>query len=365
METYYQERNNICLLSKEEKNILSESLAETFDQTYSWFEALQEIFIEEGKKIKIGVLKNSEPGSCSLVAPLYTEIIGATPIRFDYIRSLSNYYTAFYEPGSASCNDIESVVHEFLKTLVLNNKKAIRFDFNPMDPDSRMFTSMVKGFEAAGFYVETYFRFGNWYLSVNGRNFDTYYNSVPSRIRSTIKRKERKLEKSVKVKKIIYTKKDDVNKAIADYERVYEKSWKQTEPHMSFIKRIVLKYSEKGFLRLGLVYVDGEPAAGQIWFVYNGTASIFKLAYDPKFSNYSVGSILTKELMRHVIDVDRVNIVDYLCGDDDYKKDWMSERRERWGIRAYKKTNIFNWPSILKLKIKKYYHHARNNHRGL
>jgi len=29
-----------------------------------------------------------------------------------------------------------------------------------------------------------------------------------------------------------------------------------------------------------------------------------------------------------------VTEVDYLSGDDGYKKDWMSQRRERWGILA-------------------------------
>ena len=37
----------------------------------------------------------------------------------------------------------------------------------------------------------------------------------------------------------------------------------------------------------------------------------------------------------NVADVDRVSEVDYLTGDDPYKKDWMSDRRERWGIVAF------------------------------
>ena len=35
------------------------------------------------------------------------------------------------------------------------------------------------------------------------------------------------------------------------------------------------------------------------------------------------------KLMRHVIDVDQVREVDFGSGDDAYKKDWMSDRRER------------------------------------
>ena len=39
-------------------------------------------------------------------------------------------------------------------------------------------------------------------------------------------------------------------------------------------------------------------------------------------------------LMEHVIDKDKVAEVDFLIGDDAYKRDWMSDRRERWGIIA-------------------------------
>ncbi len=45
--------------------------------------------------------------------------------------------------------------------------------------------------------------------------------------------------------------------------------------------------------------------------------------------------MLTAKMMEHVIDVDRVDVVDFLSGDDGYKKDWMSHRRERWGLVAF------------------------------
>jgi CelD/BcsL family acetyltransferase involved in cellulose biosynthesis len=87
-------------------------------------------------------------------------------------------------------------------------------------------------------------------------------------------------------------------------------------------------------LRLGLIHVDGEPAAAQIWIVHHGSALLFKLAYDERFADLSVGTILTAVLMQHVLDIDKVELVDYLSGDDAYKHDWMSHRRERWGILA-------------------------------
>jgi len=92
--------------------------------------------------------------------------------------------------------------------------------------------------------------------------------------------------------------------------------------------------AERGWLRLGLVWLGSVPIAAQIWIIKDGVASIFKLAYKEEHARLSAGSILTATLMRHALDVDRVKVVDYLTGDDAYKKDWMSHRRERIGIVA-------------------------------
>jgi CelD/BcsL family acetyltransferase involved in cellulose biosynthesis len=81
--------------------------------------------------------------------------------------------------------------------------------------------------------------------------------------------------------------------------------------------------------------MDGQAVASQIWFVKDGVASIFKLAYIEEFGKLSVGTVLTHELMRRAIDEDKVRIIDYLSGDDAYKKDWMTRRRERRGIIAF------------------------------
>ena len=67
----------------------------------------------------------------------------------------------------------------------------------------------------------------------------------------------------------------------------------------------------------------------------NGRAEIFKVAYDEAYKSHTAGTLLTAALMERVLDHDQVCEVDYLIGDDPYKKTWMSHRRERWGIAAY------------------------------
>ena len=128
---------------------------------------------------------------------------------------------------------------------------------------------------------------------------------------------------------------DALDAAAVDYARVFAASWKMQEPYApAFVPALIRACAAVGWLRLGLLHVDGEPAAAQFWVVVGGTALIFRLAYDDRFLDLSVGTILTAHLMRHVLDVDKVATVDYGIGNDPYKRDWMSHRRERWGILA-------------------------------
>ena len=81
-----------------------------------------------------------------------------------------------------------------------------------------------------------------------------------------------------------------------------------------------------GTLRLGVARKDGRPVAVQLWLVENGEASIHKLAYAEDAKEMSPGTILGMAMFRHVIDRDRVRVIDYGTGDDGYKSAWMEDR---------------------------------------
>jgi CelD/BcsL family acetyltransferase involved in cellulose biosynthesis len=102
---------------------------------------------------------------------------------------------------------------------------------------------------------------------------------------------------------------------------------------------------------LGVVRVGVTPVAAQIWFMREGKALIFKLAYDEEFKRLSAGSVLTVELMRHVVDVDGADEVDYLTGDDAYKADWMTHRRERVGLVAFGVARPVGFAAAVKHKL--------------
>ncbi|HJV76306.1 MAG TPA: GNAT family N-acetyltransferase [Noviherbaspirillum sp.] len=247
-----------------------------------------------------------------------------------------NYYTSLFSPiAFGPSDDLQKHMDILAKAIAADTPHWDSVDLHPLETGTAFFNSLQQAFRTAGMAVQTYFCFGNWYLEVNGRSYQDYFNSLPSRLKNTLKRKTRQLSETGRLRLEIISEIEDIDRAIVSYEKVYTASWKKPEDYPAFIPGLLRMGAEQGWLRLGIAYIDGEPAAAQIWFVNNHIASIFKLAYDERFSSYSVGSILTARLMQHVIDVDWVKEVDYLTGDDDYKRDWMSHRRERWGIVAF------------------------------
>ena len=254
------------------------------------------------------------------------------------LTSLSNFYTPFFAPLMASSWCERGAQEDMCRIAAAVASERPRWDMvllYPMDPQSPIFSLALHAFRRAGMMAASYFCFGNWYLRVAGRSFEQYFQKLPSRLRNPIARKTRQLERAGRLQVRIVTSLDEVEEAAAAYLEVYERSWKQPEPYLEFMRGFIRLCAERGCLRLGLAYIDGTIAASQFWIVEGRVASIYKLAYDERHASLSVGSILTSQMMRHVIDIDRVQEVDYLAGDDAYKRDWMSDRRERWGIVAF------------------------------
>ena len=159
----------------------------------------------------------------------------------------------------------------------------------------------------------------------------------PAWLRNTISRKTRKLDREHGFEIRLFTG-DEVPRAMSDYYAVYTASWKANEQYVDFLDGVVAGFSRPGWSRLAVLYVKGQPVAAQLWFVLRGKASIFRLAYDKAWKQYSPGSILTSFLMEYVIDTDQVAEIDFLTGNEAYKQDWMSERRERFALSCVKST---------------------------
>jgi hypothetical protein len=317
------------------------SHARGFFLSLEWFDNLIRHSLSSQYSVRLFGFEDASTGQVSALLPmcfLHSQTSWIAPRR---LIAASNYYTSLF---SLVLDDEQTLSHEnlhsFIRGIVRDTPPWDCIDLHPMSKDSDQFDLITTAFRRSGTFVQTYFCFGNWYLKVNGRSFQEYFSTVPSRLRNTIERKRRQLEKSHGLHIKLIHSLTDLNIAIQAYEQVYQASWKLPEAHPQFIAGLIRTCAEQGWLRLGIAYVGDQAVATQLWIVREKVASIYKLAYDEKFATFSIGSILTSRMMEHVIDIDQVEEVDYLTGDDDYKKDWMSHRRERWGLVAFNRRTL-------------------------
>lgn len=301
---------------------------------FSWFENLFQTVFRDTTFILMGV--ESDDGARALA--LLPMIVQESNFGWNSLslHAATNYYTSHFVPVDGGDETEQTENAKLLVRAITNNYRQFAYvDIRPMDVDASQFKILFQAFGATTWPVQKFFCFGNWYLDVRGRTFSQYFHTLPSQLRNTIQRKSKQLAKSDALRIEIYTESTDVSRALSHYQKVYQQSWKSKESHPNFIEGLVRRAAEKKWLRLGVAYMNEEPVAAQIWLVYLGVASIYKLAYVEAYSRSSVGTILTAKVMEYVIDTDQVREVDYLTGDDEYKKDWMSHRREMWGMRAY------------------------------
>jgi hypothetical protein len=258
----------------------------------------------------------------------------ATHRKPNQFSSVSNYYASLSSAMFGAPNDRAGAAKNIIDQISRRRPPSSVIDFAPLDESSCDTQAIREALRNAGWYVKPYFCFGNWYLSTTGVSFTEYMSQRPSQLRNTWARKLRKFEAAGGRFEIADGNDETATDAIAAFTRVYSKSWKRPEPYPQFVPGWAEICAQNGWLRLGIAWLKDVPIAAQFWFTLLGKANIFKLAYDEDHAVWSAGTLLTARMIQNCIERDRVAEIDYLTGDDEYKRAWMSSRRVRIGLRA-------------------------------
>lgn len=298
-----------------------------------WFENIAETALNDYQSVYLACVIDGE--TVLAILPLVSDASGN-------LDSLSNNFSNLYSV-LVSDKKREAVLDCLARGLSRLPFQGMRL--RPIDPDDGNMRLLQTLMQSSGFDCFRQFRFHNWVHRLDGQTFEGFMASRPSRVCNTIARKRRKLEREQGYRIRLFTR-DDLQEAAADFHAAFKASWKRSEPLKGFVDGLIGHLSETGWLRLAVLYIKGQPAAAQFWMVAHGKASILRLAYDETWKPYSPGSILTEHLMERVIDTDKVEEIDFLMGDDPYKRDWMSERRERWAMSCVNRQAPKGWGAL-------------------
>lgn len=310
----------------------------------TWFNVLIETGLETNQRLLLACVV--EDNQVLAILPLMTD-------DSETAQALRHLYTSLYSVLiiDSRREDIIACLADGLRQLPY---RAFRLEpIATHDENMQMFQQRM---QTAGFDCSRFHRFYNWYHPVNEASIEKYMSLRPSRVSNTVTRKRRKLEREQQVQITLYQDKD-ISTALADYNQIYRASWKAHEQFDALLEKLVYSFAEKGWLRLAVLYINNKPAAAQLWLVVGQKANIFKLAYDESWKRYSPGSILIAYMMQQVIEVDRVEEIDFLRGNDTYKQEWMTQRRERcalYCLKSNRETPSESLPGKLKARLFKW-----------
>lgn len=254
-----------------------------------------------------------------------------------HITPLRNWYSFTWRelaPAGAAGDRLLAAIATGLK------QRGYRVTLEPVPGEDGSAQRLARAFRDAGWKVAVEPCDINHILPLRGRSFADYWAARPGPLRTTLKRKAKKVEVEVLTRfdAAVWT----------EYEAIYAASWKPAEDQPAMLRAFAQAEGEAGRLRLGVARADGLAVAAQCWTVENSIAYIHKLAHLESHKPLSAGTTLTAALFEHVIDVDKVTLVDFGTGDQSYKADWMEEVRPRFRIDCLDPAQPRSWPPMVK-----------------
>ena len=299
--------------------------ASPFDRA-QWFDLLAtRDFAGEGRLDAHG-----EAGPVTAWLPLRRE--GAR--RFS---GLTNWYSFSIRPLFTGDGDRDAA----LRTLFANiRKRAAQLTLYPI-PDADH-ADIAAALRKAGWLVQMAPAGDRHWLDLAGMTHDEWWESRPGALKNTVKRKAKKGVVDIQLLTAF-----DAG-SWAAYESIYAASWKPEEGDPALLHAFAQAEGERGTFRMGIARIEGIPVAAQFWTVEDGTAFIHKLAHVEDSLKASPGTLLSAALFRHVIEVDRVQRVDFGTGNDGYKKDWMNRHEPLWRLEAFNPACIAAWGPAMK-----------------
>ncbi len=318
-------------LPARDRDMLSYGVHKNLFCSIEWFQCLVENALPEGHSVRLYVAEKDS------LADEKCFLFCFCDIKSRRLSSMSNFYTMEFGPIFTG-GDRTRLLSDILCTIARERPRWHRIDFRLLPETEVCLASLQHALKQAGFATNRFVQYENYHTTIAGSSFDDYYAQRPSRLRNTIKRKAKRLDKQRGYHVRICPSCDE--ELLQDFMAVYARSWKDEERYPDFIPGLCQLAGSLSLLRLGVLYVGDQPAAGQIWLLSDHKAIIYKLAYTADFNSFSVGSILTRDIAKYVIEKDGIEEIDYGIGGEAYKKDWMDQKRNLVAIEAFNRRTI-------------------------
>ena len=124
-----------------------------------------------------------------------------------------------------------SLLRAVFQALAHERPRWTLIDLRLLDEGCDLYQTCLESLQEAGFHLEPFFQYHNWYLSRAGRSFDDYWHRRPGALKNTLRRKTRSLAEGHRMSLRVATSSGpELEMALNDFIGIYSSSWKGPEP---------------------------------------------------------------------------------------------------------------------------------------
>jgi len=165
-------------------------------------------------------------------------------------------------------------------------------------------------------------------------DWEAYLASRPRHLRHELARKRKRLETEWDAKWVNVSDAAGAERAMTEVLRIERNSWKDregtslvSEPGAAtFYGRLARTCAPLGWLRVELLYLDGQPVAHLLGLVHRGVYYALKTSYDEAYRAWSPGVVLFQHAIRKACE-DGLTTFDFLGADSRWKSELANDVR--------------------------------------
>jgi CelD/BcsL family acetyltransferase involved in cellulose biosynthesis len=160
------------------------------------------------------------------------------------------------------------------------------------------------------------------------------------KFKSNLRNRERRLERLGEVSFAVARTGEAQRAALKIFYALEASGWKgergtaiaQRASAKAFYDGLVERTAQSTWITI--LSVAGRPAAAQLIRVHGRTLFLLKTAYDPEFSPFAAGQLLTARVMRYGMD-HGVEALDFLGENMTWKEDWEPQLRRHYRLQLF------------------------------
>lgn len=201
------------------------------------------------------------------------------------------------------------------------------------------------------------------YIDLSDMSWDSYLQTLGPAHRANVRRRTKSAIKKFELKLELPNSERHRSIYFAMFVDLHRKRWESrddvdemdTPDMLQFHAELSRIASQREWLRLFILFLDGVPAAAIYAFMYNNKYYFYQSGFDPAFSRYSVGLVMMGLTIKAAID-EGADEYDMLHGNESYKYLWAQAHRDLVRINLYPRTAIgilYRRAIDLKMGIKK------------